>query len=132
MKKLLLIILALLLIPALAIAADPVVKAWDANSEPDLGGYYIYRSLYSGGHQLGGESSPDHVATVICAPNEGQPCTMHTDFDLDWSTQYFWVATAFDTAGLESGKSNEITWTTEPEWTNNPPATPKNFRLIAQ
>jgi len=132
MKKLLLIIMALLLIPALAIAADPVVKAWDANSEPDLAGYYIYRSIFSNGYQFGGESSPDHVATIICAPNEGEPCTMHTDFDLAWTTQYWWVCTAFDTGGLESGPSNEITWTTEPEWTNNPPSAPGNFRLMAQ
>ena len=83
MKKLLGAILAVMFMAGTAIAADPVVKTWDANSEPDLGGYYIYRSLYSGGHQLGGESSPDHIATVICAPNEGQPCTMHTDFDLE-------------------------------------------------
>ena len=132
MKKLLLIIMALLLIPALAIAADPVVKAWDANSEPDLAGYYIYRNLTGGTYQCGGESSPDWVATINCAPNEGVPCTMHTDFNLEWEAQYFWICTAFDTAGQESLPSNEITWTTEPEWTNNPPSAPGNFRLMAQ
>jgi len=136
MKKriiaLLTLLVSLFLIASTAMAADPVVKAWDANSEPDLAGYYIYRSTSSDGYQFGGESSPDHVATIICAPNEGTPCTMHTDVDLAWEAQYFWVCTAFDTGGLESLPSNEITWTTESEWTNNPPSSPGNFRLMAQ
>ena len=131
-KQIVTILTTLMLICSTAWAAAPVCKTWNANTEPDLVGYYIYRATFSNGYQFGGESSPDHVATIICAPNEGEPCTMHTDVDLAWATQYFWVCTAFDTGGLESLPSNEITWTTESEWTNNPPSSPGNFRLMAQ
>jgi hypothetical protein len=133
MKKLItLLTMALMLFATTAFSAEPVCKAWDANSAPDLEGYYIYRSLTSGDYQYGGDTSPNWVATIICAPNEGEPCTMHTDTDLAWETQYWWVCTAFDTANLESGPSNELTLMTESEWTNNPPASPSGFRIIAQ
>jgi endoglucanase len=132
MKKLLTILMALMLMVGTAMAADPVAKAWDANTESDLAGYYIYRTTSAGSYVFGGESSPNWVATINCAPNEGLPCTTHTDIDLSWETQYFWVCTAFDTANQESGASNEITWTTEPEWQNNPPSSPSGLRLTVQ
>ena len=94
MKKLILT-LAILLIPTLCFAATNVTLKWDANTETDLAGYRIYRSLTSGA----GYSQVGEVAA---------PITEFVDQNIQDGT-YFWVATAFDTSGNESGYSNEVT-----------------------
>ena len=112
MKKLfVLIALAILLMAAPVFAATNVTLQWDANTEPDLAGYRIYRSAASGsGYVLKG--------TVL------QPSTQFIDANVPDGTWY-WVATAFDTDNLESGYSNEVSDTLE----SLPPAPPQNLTI---
>lgn len=68
---------------------------WLANAEPDLAGYKIYRGTASGSY-----GSP--VAVL------GSTVTSHTLSALQSGTTYFFVITAYDTAGNESSYSNEV------------------------
>ena len=110
MKKLLLAIIIFLATTMTAYAIDVTLR-WEANTEPDLAGYRIYRSATSGsGYVLAG--------TVL------QPTTQFTDLNIP-DGKWYWVATAFDTDNLESGYSNEVTETLD----SLPPAPPKNLSI---
>jgi hypothetical protein len=76
-----------------------VVFEWDANSESDLAGYRLYQSVTSGVYTYGEENA----VGVITVGTEEYTLTMNID------GEFFWVLTAFDTAGNESGPSNEVT-----------------------
>ena len=113
MKKLIVILaLTLLLISSgICLAATNVSFRWDANTEADLEGYRIYRSTSSGtGYVLKG--------TVLA------PATEFTDLNIPDGT-YFWVATAFDTNGNESGYSNELTASLD----STAPVPPQHFTI---
>ncbi len=69
---------------------------WEANTEPDLSEYGIYRSTTSGGPY--GEVATDDA-------------TSYGDGGLVNGTTYYYVVTAFDNSGNESTYSNEITVT---------------------
>ena len=69
--------------------------AWDANTEADLAGYKLYRSTVSGG--------PYTIAKTILAP-----ATTTSDITGVDGT-YYWVLTAYDGSGNESGYSNQVT-----------------------
>ena len=113
MKKLfVLIALATLLMAAPAFAATNVTLRWDANSEPDLAGYRIYRSTIQGSGYV-------KVGQDVIAPT-----TEFVDMNVPDGT-YYWVATAFDTDNLESGYSNEVSDTLE----SLPPAPPQNLTI---
>jgi len=73
--------------------AGQVTLAWDANTEPDLNGYKIYYGTTSG-------SYPSSVAVGNV--------TTHTVTGLTDGQTYYFVATALDTYGNESGYSNEL------------------------
>lgn len=124
MKKILSFILLILLF-AIPTQAKTVgyTLTWDANSESDLAGYKVYTSLQSGVY-----STP--VAEVgLVTTYEGS----HDIPDNDEVTFYY-VVTAFDTSGLESDYSNEVSHTYMGDDTE-PPAPPQNLnwfeRLIA-
>ncbi len=70
---------------------------WDANTEPDLAGYKVYRSI----SQQGG---PYSLIQTINDPAQ----TTYTDNGLSGGTQYYYVITAFNDNAQESGYSNEI------------------------
>lgn len=67
---------------------------WEANTEPDLAGYKIFF------RKAGEEYDYDDAAWIGTATT----CTIS---DLDDDTAYFFVARALDSAGYESGDSNE-------------------------
>jgi hypothetical protein len=84
----------------LSIAGD-VVIAWDPNTESDLAGYSIYVSEGSSGPPY------DHVDTYLAEKiNLDNPRSMITD--LEDEIAYYFVVTAFDTEGNESGYSKEL------------------------
>lgn len=118
MKKLiqvvifLLICLGIALIPNLATADDITLK-WDANTEPDLGGYKLYYKLDTSGSPYNGVGSPITLQTTNpTGANYIDPNNINPDFSLTlpdgW---YFMVLTAYDTEipVNESGFSNEVT-----------------------
>ncbi|MEL6445866.1 MAG: T9SS type A sorting domain-containing protein [Bacteroidota bacterium] len=77
-----------------AVAGDgEVVLSWTANTEGDLSGYRLYRDTSPGASTL--------LASV------GAGATNYTDADLASDT-YYYRLTAFDTAGNESGFSEEV------------------------
>lgn len=82
---------------------------WDDNTEEDLAGYKVYRSLESGGPY-------DFIAETETSSYE--------DCGLESGT-YFYVVTAFEHAGHESGYSNEASGTVpEPIVEPTPEVTP--------
>ena len=68
---------------------------WSANREPDLAGYRIYRTTTSGRYG-------DPIATL-----RGNVTTYQAT-GLQFGKTYFFVVTAYDLAGNESGYSNEV------------------------
>jgi hypothetical protein len=70
---------------------------WRPNSERDLAGYKVYRSTVRGQYDQG-----KVVATI-----RGNVTTYQTS-SLQLGNTYFFVVTAFDVAGNESGYSNEV------------------------
>lgn len=69
------------------------VLSWLPNAEPDLAGYRVYYGLAPG--------LPEAAIDVGLA-------TTATVTSLDVGHRYYFVVTAYDTAGNESGYSNEV------------------------
>ena len=85
--------------PPTGLAAFPgdgrIDLAWNANGEPDIAGYRVYRSSTSGGGY--NQINPGLVASPAYA-----------DTTVVNGTTYFYVVTAENTVGEESGYSNEV------------------------
>ncbi len=85
---------------------------WNANSEPDLAGYHIYRcSQLPCTKRSPGAALLTTVGQTTTSFNIGTPAVV----------QYY-VVTAFDTAGNESSESNIATYT--PPTASQPPPSP--------
>jgi hypothetical protein len=79
-----------------ATAGDSVVDlVWDANTESDLTGYNIYRSLVS------------PVPTIVSLDSVTAGTETYSDTTAVNGTPYFYVVTATDDDPAESGASNE-------------------------
>ena len=76
-------------------ATSSVTLSWNANTENDLAGYKIYRATTSGGYGAPIATLPGNVTTFIAS-------------GLQVGTTYFFVITAYDLAGNESPRSNEV------------------------
>ncbi len=81
-----------------------VVLTWDANTEADLAGYRVYY----------GTSSRNYTQVIDVGK-----VTSYTLNQLQENQPYFFAVTAYDTAGNESGYSNEVSVIF------NPPAEPE-------
>lgn len=117
MKKLLCIILFFLWVGAASAATYQVTFEWNANTETDLTGYRLYMSPTSGQYTYGQANALASVGNVT---------TTQVSITLDEGAKRYFVLTAFDNAGNESGPSNEVSWTA-PDVT--PPSAPSNFLL---
>ncbi len=118
MRKLLLTLAILLAaIPALAVTHE-VKFEWDANTEPDLAGYTLYRAAVSGG--------PYTAVLDVPAPDTSTLYTISGDYN---QTVYF-VLTASDTSNNESGFSNEVFYKLPAPPDVTPPAPPSGFRVF--
>jgi len=96
-KSLILLVVCLLIfIPsAIAINTSKLTLVWDANTEPNLDGYNIYTGLLPGGpYKLIGTNEANN--------------TEFTWHDLPNNIDHYFVVTAFNDEGLESGYSNEV------------------------
>jgi hypothetical protein len=89
------LLVALRFLPASSHAAR-VTLAWDANSEPDVAGYKIHY----------GPTSRTYSFVV-----EAGNVTTHTISNLQEGLTYFFAATAYSSAGLESDFSEEVSHT---------------------
>lgn len=78
-----------------------VIFEWDPNSEETLAGYRMYQTITPGDYTYGAE----HAIGDIPAGTETFTLSLAVD------GTFFWVATAYDTEGRESGPSNEVTAT---------------------
>jgi hypothetical protein len=97
----LIIVLLCTTVAALSHAMD-VTLAWDANSESDLAGYKVYYDTHSG-PPYGG------TITVPLSLQSFTPSTpQYTVPGLTDGVKYYFVVTAYDAEGLESGYSNEV------------------------
>jgi hypothetical protein len=76
-------------------ATSSVTLTWSANTESDLAGYKIYRATSSGGYGVPIATLQGNVTTFIAS-------------GLQLGTTYFFVMTAYDLAGNESARSNEV------------------------
>jgi hypothetical protein len=87
------VILTIVLFGIPDVHAAEITLAWDQNSEPDIAGYRIY---------YGQES---HSYTNVVDVGNYTSCIIA---DLEDDKTYYFVATAYNTDGYESGYSNEI------------------------
>lgn len=102
-----------------ASADGPVVGpnselAWDAVTDPDLAGYRLY-------------TRPNQTVTPALQMND--IIVTQVPFSTAGITaagQYYATVTAFDTAGNESSKSNEVAFVLDPA----APTTPLNLRVV--
>lgn len=91
----LLLIVGVILLPSRIMAAD-VALAWNANTESNLSGYKIYYGTSSG--------------NLNNSVNVGK-VTTYTVTGLPLGVTYYFAATAYNTAGNESGYSNIVSTT---------------------
>lgn len=91
-----LVLCAILLSPLLALA-DSAQLDWTANIELDLAGYKVYESTTSGSYL----APPVATLGKVNAYTRLMP-TVTVD------TKFFYTVSAYDSGGLESGKSNEV------------------------
>ncbi len=126
MKRL--IILFLLLFATAANAGTTeLTLAWDKNTEADLAGYRLYMSATSGNYAKG-VSSANYVKEIIVGAS-GHPDRTTHQFSGSEGQRIYFVLTAFDVAGNESGFSNEVSFVF-PDVT--PPRPPSGLMVALQ
>lgn len=106
--------LAVMLWVGPARAAHNVTLAWNANTETNLAGYKLYWGTASGSY------TRSNVLNTV---------TSGTITNLSSSVTYFFAVTAYNTAGLESGFSTQVSWTSP---TNAPPVLSMPAPFVAQ
>jgi fibronectin type 3 domain-containing protein len=77
------------------VSTSSATLTWNANTEIDLAGYKVYRATSSGAYG----------AAIATLQGKG---TSYIATGLQSGTTYFFVITAFDSAGNESAASNEV------------------------
>ena len=81
---------------------NKITLNWNANSESDLAGYYIYRDTSSNG-------------TFPYLTSVSSSTTSYEDTGLGYSATYYYKITAYDTSGYESAATSAASATTNPE-----------------
>ena len=118
-----LIILAILLFASMALAATVELNfAWDRNTETDLAGYRLYYSATAGAY-VKGTGSANFLQAILVSGSTHPNTTLQQISGSEGQKIYF-VLTAYDLSGNESGFSNEVNYTI-PDVT--PPAPPKGL-----
>jgi hypothetical protein len=91
-------------IPSMAGAANNVTLAWDPSTDPNVSGYHLYY----------GPASRNYTNMIdFGTANTG------TVSNLAAATTYYFAATTYDSVGLESAYSVEVSYTVSPP--NQPP-----------
>lgn len=108
------ITIAALILTVCSVLGASVRLAWDANSESDLAGYISHTGTNHGGPYPRSQDVGNVTTTTVSNLVEG--------------VTYYFVVTAYNTSGLESEPSNEVsytvastsTWTTVPSKPQQP------------
>ena len=85
--------------------AMDVSFAWDANSEQDVVGYYLYYKTGASGPPYDGTDALEGDSPIYVA---GRITTTLTLTGLSDTEDYYFTVTAYDSEDLESGYSNEV------------------------
>jgi hypothetical protein len=88
--------------------AFDVTLAWDANNETDLAGYKVYYGASAGGPYNGSGSLEGASPIVVPLSSLANPSSPEFSVHGLADGTYFFVASAYNTAGLESGYSNQV------------------------
>ena len=112
MKKLITVLVMLLMLAPGAYALQVDFEWGYANPPADLAGFRLYQSNTSGFYKYGADKAVAEIGKEFLAATIDVP-------DGKW----FWVVTAYDAAGNESGPSNEVTL----EIDTVPPEAPQNL-----
>ena len=88
-----------------SVLSAEVTLAWDPNSEPDLGGYGVY---FRKDTQEGPPYDYDLADYITLADLANIYAPSFVVSGLDKGVRYYFVATAYDTAGNESTFSNVV------------------------
>jgi len=107
MKKLLLVLMMFFL--CRSVHAYDVTLAWDSNTEESIAGYRIYQANESRTQVLGSEANSISGNILHVLWTDTQQFTLVGVI----GTRY-WVATAYNMEGYESGPSNEVSYIVEP------------------
>jgi hypothetical protein len=119
----LLILLCAVSLPAHNLQAAEVTLAWDANSETDLAGYFLYYRTCATSETCNTIGSLDGLPRERLRLNveiEDPAAPRYLLEDLTDDRKYVFVVTAYNDSGSESGMSNPATYTAPPVTT--PPA----------
>lgn len=129
MKKVLLFLMVIVLMPLLAAHAEDVTLSWDANSEKDLAGYKIYYSAFKVGSSEAERIDLKEGASPIKIPIDEIKKPETPVVKLTGAASgitYMFTITAYNKSGLESGFSNMVAYTVDsdkaPEFV--PPVSP--------
>ena len=113
MKKSIFILLCIALVLSFGLASGESIKlVWDANSEIDLAGYKVYSSNTDGGSY-----------TLI--QDVGNVCELVLDVTAKPNGPIYYVATAYDLRGNESGYSNQASYIVD----HDPPQPPGGCKI---
>ncbi len=88
-------LLATFILPFVVYGVQSVTLAWDANTESDLAGYIVHY-----GNSSGSYTNAIDVGNV----------TLMSVSNLVEGATYYFVVTAYNTSGLESDPSNEVSY----------------------
>ena len=124
MKKYLIIAIMLIATAALA-GTEELNFGWDKNTETDLAGYRLYFSQTAGSYvkKSVNPASPNFIAEIPVFAGS-HPDTHTTQVQAADGSRIYFVLTAFDMSGNESGLSNEVSYTMTD---TTAPAPPKGF-----
>lgn len=117
MKRIFLLMVAMIFSLALNASAEGLVLSWNANTESDLAGYKIYYGVTS-----------SNLGTVV---DVGKVTTYTITVNPAVTTTYYAVITAYDKSGNESVKSDVVSGTVMVADTT-PPAKPTGLKMIIQ
>ena len=109
------VVLTLLFFLAAPASAAEINLIWDANAESDLAGYRVYLGAKAGGPYT-------RIAEV---PSEVEPKFTYSVPGENEKT-YFFVVTAYDVSGNESGYSNEVSVFVD----ESAPLVPKGLKIF--
>ena len=118
------VLAVLIAVPAIA-GNEEVSFGWDKNTESDLAGYRLYFSQTPGVYvkKATSATTPNLLMEIPVTASSHPNTATHAVSAADGAKVYF-VLTAYDLSGNESGFSNEVTYTMTDQ---TAPAAPKGF-----